>query len=100
MSASLDHRPDGQTLTLDDHRVTQLLVELRAVRLLTYSLGDAVELRVGVPFTIEQADGEPRRVDPAEPVVPAVAALKARHRLTQNGGPRNVRQVVDQFRCI
>ena len=67
MSASLDQLPDGQILALDDHRVTQLLVELRAVRLLTYSLGDAVELRVGVPFTVEQADGEPRRVNPSEP---------------------------------
>ena len=67
MSASIDQLPDGQILTLVDHRVTQLLVELRAVRLLTYSLGDAVELRVGVPFTVEQADGDARRVDPAEP---------------------------------
>jgi hypothetical protein len=54
-------------LSLDDHRVTQLLVELRAVRLLTYSLGDAVELRVGVPFRLVQADGEERRVDPPSP---------------------------------
>ena len=67
MSASLDPQPDGQLLTLDDHRVTQLLVELRAVRVLTWSLGDAVELRVGVPFVLVQADGEARRVDPAEP---------------------------------
>ncbi len=37
------------------------------MRLLTYSLHDAIELRVGVPFTLQQADGEARRVDPAEP---------------------------------
>ena len=67
MSASLDQLPDGHLLTLDDHRVTQLLVELRGVRLLTYSLGDAVELRVAVPFHLVQADGEERRIDPAEP---------------------------------
>lgn len=67
MSASLDQLPDGHLLTLADHQVTQLLVELRAVRLLTYSLGDAVELRVGVPFRLVQADGEERRIDPAEP---------------------------------
>jgi hypothetical protein len=30
MSASLDQLPDGHLLTLDDHRVTQLLVELAA----------------------------------------------------------------------
>ncbi len=67
MSASLDELPDGHLLTLADHHVTQLLVELRGVRLLTYSLGDAVELRVGVPFRLVQADGAERRVDPAEP---------------------------------
>ncbi len=67
MSATLDERPDGHILLLDEHRVTQLLVELRAMRLLTYSLHDAIELRVGVPFTLQQADGEPRHVDPAEP---------------------------------
>ena len=67
MSATLDERPGGHVLLLDDHRVTQLLVELRAVRLLTYSLHDALELRVGVPFTLRQADGDARRVDPAEP---------------------------------
>ena len=67
MSATLDERPDGHVLLLDEHRVTQLLVELRAMRLLTYSLHDALELRVGVPFTLQQADGETRQVDPAEP---------------------------------
>ena len=61
---------------LDEHRVTQLLVELRAVRLLTYSLNDALELRVGVPFTLRQADGDARRVDPAEPE--QLAPLQAR----------------------
>ncbi|HEY0776475.1 MAG TPA: DUF6188 family protein [Gemmatirosa sp.] len=67
MSATLDERPDGHVLLLDEHRVTQLLVELRAVRLLTYSLHDAIELRIGVPFTLAQADGDARPVDPAEP---------------------------------
>ena len=67
MSASLDQLPDGHLLTLDDHRVTQLLVELRGLRLLTYSLGDAVELRVGVPFRLVQADSVERHIDPAEP---------------------------------
>jgi hypothetical protein len=67
MSATLDERPGGHVLFLDEHRVTQLLVELRAVRLQTYTLHDALELRVGVPFTLRQADGEARRVDPAQP---------------------------------
>jgi hypothetical protein len=85
MSASLDQLPDALRLTLDDHRVTQLHVELRGVRLLTYSLGDAVELRVGVPFTLEQADGDPRRVDPAEPeqLAPLLTLVGRRAELLQ-----------------
>lgn len=67
MSATLDERPGGHVLLLDEHRVTQLLVELRAVRLMTYSLHDALELRVGVPFRLREADGDERRIDPAEP---------------------------------
>ena len=67
MSAELDERPDRHVLTLLDHRVTQFVVELGAVRLLTWTLHDALELRVDVPFTLRQADGLSRRVDPREP---------------------------------
>lgn len=67
MSATLDERPDAHRLSLDDHRVTALHVEVGAVRLETWSLGDALELRVGVPFTVEQADGVARRASPREP---------------------------------
>jgi hypothetical protein len=67
VSASIDERPDRHVLTLLDHQVTQLMVELGAVRLLTWTLRDALELRVGVPFTLRQADGLERRVDPREP---------------------------------
>jgi hypothetical protein len=67
LSAHLEQRPDAHLLALDEHRVTQLLVELGAVRLQTWTLHDAIELRVGVPFTIRQADGDARRADPAEP---------------------------------
>src|SRR3712207_5386756 len=67
MSAELDERPDRHVLTLLDHRVTQFVVELGAVRLLTWTLHDALELRVDVPFTLRQADGVARRVDPREP---------------------------------
>lgn len=67
MSASLEEQPGRHLLTLHEHRVTQLLVELRAVRLQTYTLHDAVELRIAVPFVLRQADGEERRVDPVEP---------------------------------
>jgi hypothetical protein len=67
VSASIDERPDRHVLTLLDHQVTQLIVELGAVRLLTWTLRDALELRVGVPFRLRQADGLERRIDPREP---------------------------------
>ena len=67
MSASIDERPDRHVLTLVDHQVTQLVVELGAVRLLTWTLRDALELRIAVPFAVRQADGVERRVDPREP---------------------------------
>ena len=67
MSAHLEQRPDAHLLALDDHRVTQLLVELGAVRLQTWTLHDAVELRIGVAFVLRQADGVERHTDPAEP---------------------------------
>ena len=67
MSATLDESPDRHVLTLLDHRVTQFVVELGAVRLLTWTLHDALELRVGVAFQLRQADGLSRRIDPAEP---------------------------------
>ncbi|MDF1503807.1 DUF6188 family protein [Roseisolibacter sp. H3M3-2] len=67
MSAELDQRPDRHVLTLLDHRVTQFVVELGAVRLMTWTLHDSLELRVDVPFTLRQADGMSRRADPREP---------------------------------
>lgn len=67
VSAHLEQRPDAHLLALDDHRVTQLAVELGAVRLSTWTLHDSLELRIGVPFVVRQADGEARHADPAEP---------------------------------
>jgi hypothetical protein len=67
VSATLDETPDRHVLTLLDHRVTQFIVELGAVRILTWTLHDALELRVGVPFMLRQADGIARGIDPQEP---------------------------------
>ena len=67
MSASLDEGPDGHELSLLDHRVTQLVVELGACRLLTWTLHDALDLRIGVTFTLRHADGLERTIDPDEP---------------------------------
>jgi hypothetical protein len=67
MTASLDELPDRHLWTLHDHRVTQLVVELGAVRLATWTLHASLDVRVGVPFTIRQADGIDRTADPDEP---------------------------------
>jgi hypothetical protein len=67
MTASLDEQPDRHVWTLHDHRVTQLVVELGAVRLATWTLHASLDMRLGVPFDVRQADGIERRVDPDEP---------------------------------
>jgi Family of unknown function (DUF6188) len=67
MTATLDERPDRHVWTLHDHRVTQLAVELGAVRLATWTLHASLDVRLGAPFTLRQADGIERRIDPDEP---------------------------------
>ena len=67
MTASLDEQPDRHVWTLHDHRVTQLVVELGAVRLATWTLHASLDVRLGRPFTIRQADGIDRLADPDEP---------------------------------
>jgi hypothetical protein len=67
MTATLDERPDRHVWTLHDHRVTQLAVELGAVRMATWTLHASLDVRLGAPFTLLQADGIERRIDPDEP---------------------------------
>jgi len=67
MTASLDARPDRHLWTLPDHRVTQLVVELGAVRLTTWTLHASLDVRLAVPFVVRQADGIDRTADPDEP---------------------------------
>ena len=67
MTASLDERPDRHLWTLHDHRVTQLVVELGAVRLTTWTLHASLDVRIAVAFTVRQADGVDRAADPDEP---------------------------------
>jgi hypothetical protein len=52
---------------MHDHRVTQLAVELGAVRLVTWSLHASIDVRLGTAFTLRQADGVERATDPDEP---------------------------------
>jgi hypothetical protein len=67
MTAELNVLPDRHVWTLHDHRVTQLAVELGAVRLVTWTLHASLDLRLGTPFTLRQADGIERATDPDEP---------------------------------
>ena len=64
MSATLEELPGEHRWTFAGHRVTQLVVELRSIRLLAWSLQASLELRVSAPFTLAHADGTERRVDP------------------------------------
>jgi hypothetical protein len=67
MSATLDELPDRHVWTFHDHRVTQLAAELGSCRLLTWTLQASTEIRLGADFTLRQADGVERTVDPDEP---------------------------------
>ena len=67
MAATLDEFPDRHVWTLDDHRVTQLVVEVGAIRLSTWTLHASLDLRLGAPFTLRQADGIERTRDPDQP---------------------------------
>lgn len=67
MTATFDERPDRHVWTLHEHRVTQLVVELGAVRLVTWTLHASLDVRLGSAFTVRQADGVDRRADPDEP---------------------------------
>ena len=67
MSATFEQHDDRHLWTLADHRVTQLVVELGAVRLVTWTLDASLDVRLGTAFTLRQADGIDRVADPDEP---------------------------------
>jgi hypothetical protein len=67
MSATFEEHPDRHLWTLHDHRVTQLVVELGGVRLVTWTLHASLDVRLGAVFTLRQADGVDRATDPDEP---------------------------------
>lgn len=67
MSATFEEHSDRHVWTLHDHRVTQLVVELGAARVVTWTLHASLDVRFGVAFTVRQADGLDRVADPDEP---------------------------------
>ena len=64
---TFDDFPDRHVWTLGNHRVTQLVVEPGASRLVTWTLQASVDVRIGSAFTLRQADGAERTIDPDEP---------------------------------
>jgi hypothetical protein len=67
MSATLDPSPDRHHWTLSGHRVTQLCMDLNAVRILSWAMDASLEIRLAAPFALRQADGMVRRIDPDYP---------------------------------
>ena len=65
---TLDDFPDRHVWTLGNHRVTQLVAQMDgACRIVTWTLQASVDVRIATAFTLRQADGDERRIDPDEP---------------------------------
>ena len=80
MQASLIQSPDEHHWVLLDHRVTQLVVDVRSLRLQTWSLDGSTELRLTAPFSLRSTAGAERTLDPEETLAlaPALALLRRR----------------------
>src|SRR5687768_463329 len=80
MQASLIESPDEHHWVLLDHRVTQLVVDVRSLRLQTWSLDGSTELRLEAPFALRTAAGAERIIDPTETLAlaPVLALLRRR----------------------
>lgn len=80
MQSSLIQSTDEHHWVLLDHRVTQLAVDARALRIQSWALDGSTELRVAAPFTLRGAGGAERTLDPVETLTlgPALALLRRR----------------------
>ena len=80
MQASLIQSADEHHWVLLDHRVTQLAVDARSLRLLTWSLDGSTEVRIAAPFALRAAGGAERTLDPVETLTlaPALGLLRRR----------------------
>lgn len=78
MPATLLESPDEHHWMLLDHRVIQLVFDVRSLRMLTWSLDSSVEVRLAAPFALESPRGGGRRLDPerTEGLGPALALLR------------------------
>ena len=76
--ATLIESSDEHHWVLLDHRVTQLVIDMRSLRLQTWSLDASAEIRLSVPFTLRLPSGAERPMDPerTETLAPALAVLR------------------------
>ncbi len=66
MKAQLIESPDEHHWVLLEHKITELTVLTRALRLRTWSLDGSVEVLLASAFALRPPNGE-RRMDPADP---------------------------------
>jgi Family of unknown function (DUF6188) len=80
MGATLIESPDEHHWVLLDHQVTQIVVDANSFRVQTWSLDGSAEIRCSAPFTLRQASGAERTIDPAETetLAPVLALLRRR----------------------
>ena len=78
MRATLLQSTDEHHWMLLDHRVTQLVFDVRSLRIQTWSLDSSVEIRVAGPFSFVSPRGGERRLEPAqtEGLAPVLAILR------------------------
>ena len=67
MHASLIESEDEHHWVLLDHRVTELNVSARTVRVRTWSLDGSTELSLAAPFKLRLSSGTVRVLDPERP---------------------------------
>lgn len=67
MHASLIESEDEHHWVLLDHRLTELSVTSRNVRVRTWSLDGSVELLLATPFRLRLPNGTTRTLDPSRP---------------------------------
>lgn len=77
MKAQLIESDEEHHWVLLEHRVTQLAVDLHAVRVQTWSMDGSAEIRIAAPFTLRLTSGGVRELDPARPetLAPALALV-------------------------
>ena len=80
MGATLIESPDEHHWVLLDHQVTQLVIDASSFRIQTWSLDASAEIRCAAPFTLRQASGAERVLDPAdtETLAPVLSLLHRR----------------------